>query len=217
MTYADPKLLVMKSRSQRGVSKDAPACTTDAPDWTGGPIGRLLAVTAFAPVFFFGNIFRLQTPWRSGRCLFARLIVAPSVFLSGFSGLFKASEGSPFLRSRRRPWETLVLCPSDLTAAEPRRARREPDVRGPGRELGTEDPRKRQGDRSDVRHKFARLKSPIRRRGLRIADVASPSCLRVSHNACLKSYPFSSRLRGGKRPPSVRRVGAPFIQRCYFC
>ncbi len=88
---------------------------------------------------------------------------------------------------------------------------KEPEVRGPGREPGTEDPRKRQGDRSDVRHKFARLKSPIRFRVSEIADGRQPFMPQEYLTMpAFKSYHFDSRLRGGKRPLSVGRVESAF-------
>jgi hypothetical protein len=77
-----------------------------------------------------------------------------------------------------------------------------------------EDPRKKQGDRSNVRQEFARLKpEPVSSLGKQTG--ASPSCLAsISRTLAFETYPFGFRpCEGGKRPLSSGACEAPFIQR----
>jgi hypothetical protein len=78
---------------------------------------------------------------------------------------------------------------------------------------GTEDPWKRQGDRSDVRQEYVRLKARSGVRPLNQRTGASPSCLK-SVSQCLSSslIPSVSFLMR-MRPLFVGRVQTPFIQR----
>ncbi len=90
------------------------------------------------------------------------------------------------------------------------RPRTNPRVISPG----TEDPRKRQADRSDVRQEYVRLKEPepvfeLNPSGRAPALHAS----RVSHDPCLQNLSLRFAHARRMRPLFVGRVTTPLIQR----
>jgi hypothetical protein len=78
---------------------------------------------------------------------------------------------------------------------------------------GPKTPRKRQGDRSDVRQEYVRLKEPDPARAFASGRAPALHALRVSHNACLMNHIPSVRHARRKRPLFVGPIEASFIQR----
>ena len=79
--------------------------------------------------FFSSSRFRLQndfkTPRQSGRCVFARFVVGPSVFVSGSPSVFQAGEGlAPFTIAEGVFVRRLDAILSDLAAVSRKGAKK---------------------------------------------------------------------------------------------
>jgi hypothetical protein len=161
-------------------------------------------------LFLLGR-FRPHGRRHSGkRCSFASgCLSVPSVFVSGSSDLIEQVKG--WRHSDHGRLDASVR-PSGRESQGNRGivgVHGDPQAMSPG----TEDPRKRQANRSDVRQEYVRLRrartgfGPLPRAG------ASPPCREYLTIPAFEPYPFGFADARRMRPLSVGRVEAPFIQR----